>query len=43
LGQTALWWRENRGWVIVTVLTLLIGTAAMLGTYINLYLTHTRP
>jgi hypothetical protein len=42
-AKRRLWWRENRGWVIVTVLTLLIGTAAMLGTYINLYLTHARP
>jgi hypothetical protein len=43
-AKRRLWWREHR-WVgiIVTVLTLLIGTAAAVGTYINLYLTHARP
>jgi hypothetical protein len=42
-AKRRLWWREHYGWVILTMLTVLISTAAMVGTYINLYLTHARP
>jgi hypothetical protein len=42
-AKRRLWWREHYGWVIVTTLGLLIATAAMVGTYLNLYLTHARP
>jgi hypothetical protein len=41
-AKRRLWWREHYGWVIVTMLGLLIATAAMVGTYLNLYLTHAR-
>jgi hypothetical protein len=37
-ARRRLWWREHRGWLIVTVIGWLIAFAAMVAAYINLFL-----
>jgi len=37
-AKRRLWWREHRGWLIVTVVTLLIAFASMIAGYLKLFL-----